>query len=334
MAAEKMKALKKCLRKKTSQGVDPGDAEYLCRHVDGVILNVQTLPLEPGAEEASPASSPGPGWLSRGTNIGTDRVVNPDPVSVANAWRGAQKRTIGRKDWQGWKEHARRMGLDPQAMETGWRVIGGPRREGAMPESVFDDLRSVFMEISSPGTAGSGRAAYGGYYVQFAPGEAPKKRVVSPRPEDEERPEKMQRRENKSKKQPLGERVAVSGPQIKTHKAPEVGNARGQADLANQNPGFGWRTWSAKMVYEMAMRLLPLYPDKNAGEIIGMAIRKAGVLTTELTPEDDRMLKMALDWAQNGPAKTNIRTGGTPGGPFRSTGDSHSTNVRGTFSVT
>ena len=340
----RLKKLHKCLKVKHSQGFDPDDAEMICRRVDGIILNVPDLPLEsPSGESNSyaPAASPGPGWLSRGTSLGTDAVVKADPLTVANDWVRAQKRKITRADWTAWREHARRMGLDPTAMDQGWRVIGGPRREGEMPESVFDELHSVFAEVVSPGTAGSNRQAYGGYYVTFDPRVVPKKRRVSPEPE--QGPEDMQVRERKKTKKALGERVGVAGgssgpgvisPEIKTYQAPTVGNARGQADLANQNPGFGWRTWSARMVYEMAMRLIPLYPEKNAAEILGMAIRKSGVLTSELTPEDDRMLKMAIDWAQSGPARTNIRTGGTPGGPFRSTADGHFGNPRGTFAIT
>ncbi len=91
---------------------------------------------------------------------------------------------------------------------------------------------------------------------------------------------------------------------------------------------------AASKVFEKAQQLIALYPLSKPAEILGMALRKAGVLTSELTPEDDKLLKMAIDWAQNGPSRTNIRTGGAPGGPFRSTGDSHFGNVRGTFSVT
>ena len=314
--------------------MDRDDAEDLCRHVDAMVTNIPGQPpLLPFASTTENiAASPGPGWRSQGTNIGTGAVVKQDPVSTANDWARTQKRRLSRKDWPAWQEHARRMGLDPDEMDMGWRTVMD--RPEQVQASALDTLKTVFGEAGSmaPGSPGGSGAGWRGYWGP-APGTVSgQKPANQPQPEDEIHPEDMQKQPKKKKKQ-LGETSGRLGVNIKTHQAPQIGNAKGQAQDANENPGFGFRTWSARMVFEMAQRLIGLYPLMKPEEILGMAIRKSGVLTSELTPEDDRMLKMAIDWAQNGAAKTNVRTGGAPGGPFRSTADSHFGNPRGTFGL-
>lgn len=309
----KSPALRACLAKRVSQGHDRDDAEDLCRHVDAAIDNVKGLPLAPQTQaDENIASSPGPGWTSGGTSIGTGAVVKPDTISTAKAWAQSQKRALSKKDLPGWQEYGKRMGLDPEAMVMGWKTIMGlPEQEQA---AALATLRTVFGESVS----------WRGYWVPLKQMIDPNKREVSPRPEKERKPEDMQVRERAKK---LRKRLAEVSVNVKTTQAPQVGNARGQAQDANENPGFGFSTWSARKVFEMAQKLISLYPLLKPAELLAMAIRKSGVLTSELTPEDDRMLQMAIDWAQNGPARTNIRTGGTPGGPARFTG------VRGTFGL-
>lgn len=313
----KLPAFRACIKNRLSQGHDRDDAEDLCRHVDATITNIKGLPLGPQSQaDENIASSPGPGWTSGGTNVGTDRVVKPDTLTVANDWAHAQRRALSKKDMPAWREHGQRMGLDPEALDVGWRTIMG------LPEQVeaaaLATLRTVFGES----------VAWRGYWVPLKQMVDPNKRVTSPHPEKEPKPEDMQMRERRAqqvrKRIGLGERVSIN---VKTTQAPQDGNARGTAQAANENPGFGFGTWSARKVFEMAQNLIPLYPLSKPAEILAMAIRKSGVLTSELTPEDDRLLQMAIDWAQNGPARTNIRTGGTPGGPARFTG------VRGTFGL-
>jgi hypothetical protein len=108
---------------------------------------------------------------------------------------------------------------------------------------------------------------------------------------------------------------------VKTHQAPQVGNTKGQAQIANQGPSFPFRTASAEKVWSTAQQLILLYPLSKPGEIMGMAFKESGVQHHELTPEDKHLLQMAVEYLQSGTPATNVRTGGTPGGPFRSQGD-------------
>ena len=379
----KTPAFRACIKDRISRGHEAEEAEDLCRHVDAATSNYPlSIPKQPfdstSETDESIASSPGPGWTSGGTNVGTDRVVKQDPNSVANAWAHAQKRQLTRADIAGWKEHAVRMGLDPDEMDAGWRTIMD--RPEQIQSAAMATLKTVFgseftskyqseteaqdramKDILVRGKKPAGMTetvSWRGYSAPSMPPCTPPYMAPCDPPEGEMQPQNIQpwqtnkRRKEREKNQskgrsfnnsspdpkttppivgPMGERISVN---VVTAKAPEVGNARGQAQDANENPGFGFSTWSARMVFEMAQRLIGLYPLLKPEELLPLAVRKSGVQATELTPEDDRMLKIAIDWAQNGSAKTNIRTGGTPGGPYRSTADSHSTNPRGTFSLT
>jgi hypothetical protein len=316
-------ALRACIKKRISQGMDDDDAEHVCRHIDVATSNYPiTQPSLPMGTQVQAdediASSPGPGWTSRGTNIGTDRVVKPDALSAANDWARAQKRPLGKKDWVAWQNHAQRLGLDPDAMDTGWRTIMG--RPEQVELAAVATLKKIFGESVS----------WRGYGAPSMPPDEPRIGPEDIQPWQAAHEKKKRKKINSDEITSMGERISVN---IKTHQAPQVGNARGVAQDANENPGFGFRTWSARMVFEMAQKLIGLYPLAKPAEILAMAIRKSGVLTSELTPEDDKMLMMAIDWAQSGAPKTNVRTGGTPGGPFRSTADSHFGNPRGTFGL-
>lgn len=120
---------------------------------------------------------------------------------------------------------------------------------------------------------------------------------------------------------------------VKTHQAPQVGNTKGQAQIANQSPSFPFRTASAEKVWATAQQLILLYPMSKPVEIMEMAFKESGVQHHELTPEDKHLLQMAVEYLQNGTPATNVRTGGTPGGPFRSQGDGHSLGIRGTMGM-
>lgn len=83
--------------------------------------------------------------------------------------------------------------------------------------------------------------------------------------------------------------------------------------------GFPFRTAAAEKIFQKASRLILLHPELNAHEILRRAIEDANVKNSELTPEDEQLLLIAVQFLQNGPARSDVRTGGTPGGPFRST---------------
>jgi hypothetical protein len=291
-----LSAFKKCLRKKQAQGQSFDAAGDLCRHVDPA-YNPAPLPLKAAesktVQEVGPASSVGPGWRSQGANIGTGAVVYPDPKEAADAFLKATPAPS--KDRKAWEMYADRLGVSPQGVDLGWNYIQSHHEENLARAT----LKKVFGEST----------AWAGSWVPLKNLIDPNKREVQPKdkPFKDKQP-KVQPEE------PIPEAIAVMG--IKTHQAPQVGNARGQAIQA-QDPGFPFGTWSAKKVWEMAQQLVSMYPLKNPAEILAMAIQKSGVLTSELTPEDDQLLKMAIDFLQNGPARTNVRTGGAPGGPGR-----------------
>jgi hypothetical protein len=93
--------------------------------------------------------------------------------------------------------------------------------------------------------------------------------------------------------------------------------------------GFPFHTKTADVVFKKALELIKLHPDKKSSEILKLAIDKSQSPVTELTPEDGKLLDIAINWAQNGKTGVgfNNRIGGMPGGPFRST--THSVGGRG-----
>jgi hypothetical protein len=425
-------ALRACMKKRQSQGLTRDEAEALCRHMSPPESSPGNFKVKtdvsPVATENN-ASSPGPGWTSGGTSLGTDRVVKSDPHATAVSWAKNMGRKITGKDKQAWTTAAKGMGvMDPDDQEAGWehlmadpniraestghetfRTIEAMREPTSESAAALATLKKVFGEASS----------WSGYWVPLKQMVDPNKREVQPkaRPFVDRQPKvtekihhadklqakvagetakELSAKANAKSEKAFGkqahidaamshkaaassnarardmftsikdhgsalkhqlalahhngqaefhraradrvpdrdvhERVSVN---VVTPQAGEIGNARGQAMDAAQDPGggYGFYSWSANRVYDMALRLIPLYPLKSPEELIGMAIQKSGVLSSELTPEDDQLLKIAVAYAQNGPPKTNVRTGGTPGGPFRSQDDGHYMGIRGTMGI-
>ena len=92
------------------------------------------------------------------------------------------------------------------------------------------------------------------------------------------------------------------------------------------SPEAAWpyRTAAAEAVWKLAVEMLPLYPHLNDRQVLRMAIEKAGVSALDLTPEDWRLLEMALEFAKNGTQQTPPpRIGGGPGGPFKNSDYGH-----------
>src|SRR4029077_1716735 len=108
--------------------------------------------------------------------------------------------------------------------------------------------------------------------------------------------------------------------QMSTPQTPRYPDGPKQALNPNDYPntqaqagGFGFRTATAWKVWQRAQELIVLDPLLKPVEILGKAVQQSRVAPTELTPEDEQLLRMAIDWLQSGPAKTNVRIGGTPG---------------------
>jgi hypothetical protein len=98
------------------------------------------------------------------------------------------------------------------------------------------------------------------------------------------------------------------------------------AIIAAAPPSFPFHTKVSRKVYEKALKLKVMYPLEGPSQILKRAIIAAGATPlVDITPEDEMLLRMAIDFAQNGPAKSKgNKIGGTPGGPFNSTGDDYS----------
>lgn len=84
-------------------------------------------------------------------------------------------------------------------------------------------------------------------------------------------------------------------------------------------PSFPFHTKVSRKVYKKALKLIKLYPLENPTQILKRAIVATGTTPlVDLTPEDEKLLRMAIEYAQNGPPASNVRIGGMPGGPFNS----------------
>lgn len=93
---------------------------------------------------------------------------------------------------------------------------------------------------------------------------------------------------------------------------------------------FPYRTETAEVVWRQARKLVPLHPEMDEKSILRKAVLDTGVRTTDMTPEDWRLLEMAIEWHKNG--TTGIpkpRIGGMPGGPANHTTDGHHLAKRG-----
>ena len=94
-------------------------------------------------------------------------------------------------------------------------------------------------------------------------------------------------------------------------------------------PGFSFHTKSAEKVWEYAKDITSKNPTAKTETIIGWALDASKVLAMELTPEDVKMLEMAINWYITGkhwednPKDRNPQIAGMPAGPFRSVGYGH-----------
>lgn len=108
-------------------------------------------------------------------------------------------------------------------------------------------------------------------------------------------------------------------------------NAQTFAQIADQGPntlpapGFPFRTKTAERVWFFAQFLILQEPLLTPSDIVRQAIAQSKQNINDLTPEDLRLLLMAVEWAQNGPAKAVAYT---KGGPTRSDLSKLSTEAR------
>jgi len=90
----------------------------------------------------------------------------------------------------------------------------------------------------------------------------------------------------------IGEGVSWSGysvPNVSMINMPNTGN-----------PGFGFHTKSAEQVWASAKQVADADPKLKTDDIISKALEQSDSALTELTPEDIRMLEMAINWYLSG----------------------------------
>lgn len=85
------------------------------------------------------------------------------------------------------------------------------------------------------------------------------------------------------------------------------------------DPAFPFHTKTADKVWEKLKKLSLKRKDLDTNQLLALAIEQSDVSPNELTPEDAKLLGMAIEWLRNGPAGIKVRS--EPSGPFaKSTG--------------
>ena len=104
-------------------------------------------------------------------------------------------------------------------------------------------------------------------------------------------------------------------------------SAPGNRDHAQPWP---YRTETAEVVWKYARELIPKHPELNEADILKKAIEESGVNPLDLSPEDWRLLEMAIEWRKSGTSNLpKPRIGGAPGGPYDSWDMGHYLPKRG-----
>jgi hypothetical protein len=82
---------------------------------------------------------------------------------------------------------------------------------------------------------------------------------------------------------------------------------------------FPFHTKVAGKVWDSAKLMIAKYKTAKPLEILRLALDHSKMASNELTPEDAKLLELAISWAQNGAPKPVSKMSGAPGGPFNST---------------
>jgi len=67
-------------------------------------------------------------------------------------------------------------------------------------------------------------------------------------------------------------------------------------NLDQGDPSWPWRTEEAKAVFAAAEKIVRKNPNIDIEELFDLALGKSKISTYELTPEDDALMGMALQW--------------------------------------
>jgi hypothetical protein len=96
------------------------------------------------------------------------------------------------------------------------------------------------------------------------------------------------------------------------------------------SPPFPYRTETAEVVWKYVRDLIPKHPEMDEQTVLKRAIELSGVDPLDLSPEDWRLLEMAIEWRKAGATwQKRPRIGGAPGGPYDSWDMGHYLPKRG-----
>lgn len=224
-------------------------------------------------------------------NLGSGRTLRPDWRAAAKAWKSAGG--VGKQDWE---EYATRSGLFPDDIAVGWQALAVDAPSINATASAPPARRAQKPPVSVPPYTGS---PVGDILSRVRFGEA----IATLRAV-------------------LGEAASVWGSSAVNLQSLQMPFTPG--------PGLGFHTRTAEEVWKVAKQVADESPKEKTAVIIGRAVERAQALMTELTPEDMRMLEMAINWYLAGksggmeqvtPISNTVRTGGSsPGEAARSTG--------------
>lgn len=252
-------------------------------------------PLATISEFASMSGSQGSGWKFRTGNLGSGAVVFPDSDKAAKDFLKSLQRPLTARDRSGWLTYANRLGMAPGAAERAWKAMMKPSLRPKLAE-VKKDFDSVFEAASWYGYSGPHalqvKTNRGGFRHEPPPSQSSQKH---------------------------------KGYTDIQQKAPQPGGKRSEP-----KPSFPFNTRAAREVWAKAEEFVGLFPLENPTQILRRAMEAARVRPlNDLTPEDEKLLRMAIDHAQNGAPPNVAKSGGLPGGPFNSTGFGHFTKGKG-----
>ena len=230
-------------------------------------------------------------------SIGTGAVIRPDWKTNADEWL----QTASSFDQWDWEEYAARMGLFPEDVMTGWEYILSQKKQDANSAPV--------IPLPAPGMP-SGKPQ-GGPPVGAAVSRAP----------------------NRYEALDVARKLFTEATSWWGYSVPNLGMINMPQTVGDMGsmgaPGFGFHTKSAETAWEEAKKVADKNPKMSTNEIMIQALRNVKIPATELTPEDSSLMEIGINWYLSGmtagiekvtPAPSGVRTGGTPGGPFRTGG--------------
>ncbi len=104
--------------------------------------------------------------------------------------------------------------------------------------------------------------------------------------------------------------------------------APGNRDFSSQP--WPYRTESAEVLWRHVIKLLDTHRELNDQMILQKGLEVSGISPLDISPEDWRLLEMAIEWRRNGLKGIKMpRIGGAPGGPFDPREYGHELGKRG-----